>query len=287
MEPSGTGCSRTVPLTWNQALQQLQSHANTSSASSYANCSTADTTTHTTATLLQIKREPCQVSEVTTSNNLIATTSYSGTPAIIKIEQKSPTTTSSSLASISSSMDSASNNTSGGQQNNGKWTFFYCHANFLVANCNPFLLFLPGPFNLHAAGAAIPIGIAVGRQRLQDTTNQSLPQLQPKDLNRFSLGLADLGEFRETHLTGHNYPFATVAAMTRLVRREKPSRIPLRPFIISPSGLPEFNRFALPQINDVLCIRAANELPPRSEKETFKHSIIIIKYHSRRSISSR
>ena len=46
------------------------------------------------------------------------------------------------------------------------------------------------------AGAAIPIGIAVGRQRLQETTNQTLPQLQPKDLNlnRFSLGLAELGE---------------------------------------------------------------------------------------------
>lgn len=121
VEPNG--CSRTQPtLTWNQALQQLQCNVNTSCASSYANCPSADTTSHTTATLLQIKREPCQVSEVTTSNNLIATTSFSGTPAIIKIEQKSPTTTSAStLASISSSMDSASNNTSGGQQNNGKF----------------------------------------------------------------------------------------------------------------------------------------------------------------------
>lgn len=120
VEPNG--CSRTQPtLTWNQALQQLQSNVGTSVASSYANCPSADTTTHTTATLLQIKREPCQVSEVTTSNNLIATTSFSGTPAIIKIEQKSPSTTSSTLASISSSMDSASNNTSGGQQNNGKF----------------------------------------------------------------------------------------------------------------------------------------------------------------------
>lgn len=125
VEPIGTGCSRTLPLTWNQALQQLQNNVNTSCASSYGNCPSADTTTYTTAALLQIKREPCQVSEVTTSNNLLATTSYSGTPAIIKIEQKSPTTTSSSatLTSISSSMDSASNNnnTSGGQQNNGKF----------------------------------------------------------------------------------------------------------------------------------------------------------------------
>lgn len=135
----GTGCSRTLPLTWNQALQQLQNNVNTSIASSYGNCPSADTTTHTTATLLQIKREPCQVSEVTTSN-LIATNSYPGTPAIIKIEQKSPTTTSSStLASISSSMDS--NNTNGGQQNNGEFKkpfFFYCQLK--VANCNPFPL---------------------------------------------------------------------------------------------------------------------------------------------------
>lgn len=43
------------------------------------------------------------------------------------------------------------------------------------------------------ASAAIPIGIAVGRQRLQEAT-QSSPQIQAKDLNRFSLGLADLGE---------------------------------------------------------------------------------------------
>lgn len=50
--------------------------------------------------------------------------------------------------------------------------------------------------HLAGASAAIPIGIAVGRQRLQETiTNSSTPQLLHKDLNRFSLGLADLGEF--------------------------------------------------------------------------------------------
>lgn len=148
----GTGCSRTLPLTWNQALQQLQNNVNTSIASSYGNCPSADTTTHTTATLLQIKREPCQVSEVTTSNNLIATTSFNGTPTIIKIEQKSPTTTaSSSLASISSSMDT--NNTGGGQQNNGKFKkpFFIASRKLfsLVANCNPFFLAL-GKFLAHS-----------------------------------------------------------------------------------------------------------------------------------------
>jgi hypothetical protein len=67
---------------------------------------------------------------------------------------------------------------------------------FLGTNCNPFfssrplLLVFWELFSL-TAGAAIPIGIAVGRQRLQDTTSQSLPQLQSKDLNRFSF--AELG----------------------------------------------------------------------------------------------
>lgn len=114
VEPNGTGCSRTLPLTWNQALQQLQSNVNTSS---FGNCPPADTTTHTTATLLQIKREPCQVSEITTSNNL----SFAGTPTLIKIEQKSPTTSSAPTitANISSSMDSTGAGTNGGQ--NGKF----------------------------------------------------------------------------------------------------------------------------------------------------------------------
>jgi len=43
------------------------------------------------------------------------------------------------------------------------------------------------------ATQAIPIGIAVGRQRLQETTSQATG-LQAKDLNRFGLGFADLGE---------------------------------------------------------------------------------------------
>lgn len=78
--------------------------------------------------------------------------------------------------------------------------FFYCEANlfFSLLIVIPFLLLRSWEkFRTYTAGAAIPIGIAVGRQRLQDTTtNQSLPQLQPKDLNRFSLGLADLGELK-------------------------------------------------------------------------------------------
>lgn len=102
----GTGCSRTLPITWNSS-GLVNNNGN----------NVGDTTT-----LLQIKREPCQVSEVTTSNNLLATTSFSaGTPTIIKIEQKSPTSTSqsniTSITSSSASMD-ASNNSGG--HSNGK-----------------------------------------------------------------------------------------------------------------------------------------------------------------------
>ena len=45
---------------------------------------------------------------------------------------------------------------------------------------------------------AIPIGIAVGRQRLQES-NQAAQQLQAKDLNRFGLSMADLGEFDDDY----------------------------------------------------------------------------------------
>lgn len=81
--------------------------------------------------------------------------------------------------------------------------FFYCDASFFCAISLLIVIpFLPAAaarswenFRAYTAGAAIPIGIAVGRQRLQETTNQ-LPQLLPKDLNRFGLGLADLGKWK-------------------------------------------------------------------------------------------
>lgn len=112
----GAGCSRTLPLAWNTAIQHIQQ----TNVNNNVNCDSA--------TLLQIKREPCQVSEVTTSNNLLSTASFSGTPAIIKIEQKSPTTSSAgNFTSSCASMDGLQNN-SGVQQNNGnKWDFKkYC-----------------------------------------------------------------------------------------------------------------------------------------------------------------
>jgi hypothetical protein len=44
-------------------------------------------------------------------------------------------------------------------------------------------------------GANIPVGIAVARQRLQETTTTHSPQLQAtKELNRFSFGMPDFGE---------------------------------------------------------------------------------------------
>lgn len=170
---SDTGCSRTLPLAWNTAVHHVNNNVNCDIPTS-------------SATLLQIKREPCQVSEVTTSNNLLSTTSFTSHPqAIIKIEQKSPTTTTTTATNLTtSSMETMANNF-GLQQNNGENSRQGFHDVFYTLENH-----------LAGASAAIPIGIAVGRQRLQETiTNSSTPQLLHKDLNRFSLGLADLGEF--------------------------------------------------------------------------------------------
>ncbi|XP_070504575.1 protein winged eye isoform X3 [Chironomus tepperi] len=166
----GSGCSRTLPIAWNSSsIQHLTNVHNQNNVGDNS----------ATGTLLQIKREPCQVSEVTTSNNLLATSFSNGTPTIIKIEQKSPTSTSqSNFTSISSSsaltnMDACHNS---GQNNAGA-----------------------------TATQAIPIGIAVGRQRLQETTTSQATGLQAKDLNRFSLGLADLGTIPLTDVMHQNH----------------------------------------------------------------------------------
>jgi hypothetical protein len=162
--PIVAGCSRTVPLTWHHGFHQFETNiSNPNKVDNYANQTSNELSS---AQLLQIKTEPCQVSEVTTSNNFITTTSLSASPALIKIEQKSPTTSTSSsvstvpVTSTTTNMELQTNNNLV-QQNNG---------------------------------ATIPIGIAVGRQRLQETsqTLTTVPQLQSKDLNRFNMGL-DLG----------------------------------------------------------------------------------------------
>lgn len=142
LTPTTTGCSRTLPLTWSQAFQQLQ----TLNPGNYAHHqSTTDNHSIPTTHLLQIKREPCQVSEVTTSNNLIATTSFSGAPALIKIEQKSPTTTtSSSLSNVpvtsTSNMEIQTQQNSQQQNNNNGELIFSFHYYFyffwLTTSCN-------------------------------------------------------------------------------------------------------------------------------------------------------
>jgi hypothetical protein len=47
--------------------------------------------------------------------------------------------------------------------------------------------------------AGIPVGIAVARQRLQETQCQS--PLQPKDITRFGLGFSDLGKCKITNFS--------------------------------------------------------------------------------------
>ncbi|XP_059621310.1 protein winged eye isoform X2 [Phlebotomus argentipes] len=125
-----SGCSRTLPISWTTSLSSV--HSTSSSSVASVRGASRHIGASTSNTLVHIKREPCQVSEVTTSNN-----------SLVKIESASPKST----------MD---NTVTSGQ---------------------------------HTAGA-IPVGIAVARQRLQEHVNA---QQQPKDINRFGIGLTDLG----------------------------------------------------------------------------------------------
>ncbi|XP_055643435.1 protein winged eye isoform X3 [Toxorhynchites rutilus septentrionalis] len=110
----------------------------------------------TTCSVIHIKREPCQVSEVTTSNNF--ETSTTALAAVVKIEAQSPKAVpcSSSSGTAGITMDHIGITSS---QNN--------------------------------AAATIPVGIAVARQRLQESTTAPASQLhQAKELNRFGIGIA-------------------------------------------------------------------------------------------------
>lgn len=73
-------------------------------------------------------------------------------------------------------------------------------------------------FNTTNTGATttIPIGIAVGRQRMQETTSltTTVPQIQSKDLNRFSMGL-DLGE-KEVFYNHHSNFAHKLGRITKL-----------------------------------------------------------------------
>lgn len=201
------GCSRTLPLTWHHGFQQLDatSLGNQAKLDNYAHHNPADLST---AQLLQIKTEPCQVSEVTTSNNFITTTSLSASPALIKIEQKSPTTSSSvttvTTVPVTSSTANMELQTSNNVvQNNGEYITSTGRHRLKMVLANEWKFsFLPFLFQ-HNTGATttIPIGIAVGRQRMQETTSltTTVPQIQSKDFNRFSMGL-DLGEKKSFYI---------------------------------------------------------------------------------------
>ncbi|EAT49004.1 AAEL000015-PA [Aedes aegypti] len=115
---------------------------------------------------IHIKREPCQVSEVTTSNNFEASSSSTTTAltAVVKLEAPSPKAV---PANIGTAMD---------------------HIGITSTQNN--------------AAATIPVGIAVARQRLQDSTGGvggplSSQLHQAKELNRFGIAAtgstADLG----------------------------------------------------------------------------------------------
>ncbi|XP_055605343.1 protein winged eye-like isoform X3 [Uranotaenia lowii] len=114
---------------------------------------------HQPCSVIHIKREPCQVSEVTTSNNF--ETSTTALTAVVKIEAPSPKATTSCSSSSGLSATTMDHIGITSTQNNA---------------------------------ATIPVGIAVARQRLQESSVAPCPQLhQAKDLSRFGLGLAATG----------------------------------------------------------------------------------------------
>ncbi|XP_053671243.1 protein winged eye [Anopheles nili] len=148
--------------------------------------------------VVHIKREPCQVSEVTTSNSYEATTNTTALNAIIKIEASSPKAGGSNGAgNAGSSFPSHSGPTrtanllssiiSNVTVSDGSAGSTMEHLGLASTTSNPH----PGPTTGSTATATIPVGIAVARQRLQESSATPSPQLhQTKELNRFSLGLA-------------------------------------------------------------------------------------------------
>lgn len=170
----------------------------------------------------QIKREPCQVSEVTTSNSFEATTN-AALNAIIKLEASSPksATTGSTGSSSGHFVASSTARTSilttagsgilssgpGGGSNPGTGG---SHPPappppppLSAATMDHHLGIAPAansstPAHQHpsagaTSAASIPVGIAVARQRLQESSagGAASPQLhQTKELNRFGIGLA-------------------------------------------------------------------------------------------------
>ncbi|XP_061503321.1 mucin-19 isoform X7 [Anopheles gambiae] len=188
-------------------------------------------------TVVHIKREPCQVSEVTTSNSFEASSNATALNAIIKLEASSPKAlTAAGGSSSSSSGSSASSNpapvarahhhhlshsasaiisnvTVGGSTGtSGSATLgtgggANASSSAVAATMEQLGLASgttsntqqhsttqpPGTTTSTTASsvASIPVGIAVARQRLQESATTPASQLHPtKELNRYSVGLA-------------------------------------------------------------------------------------------------
>ncbi|XP_058130076.1 protein winged eye [Anopheles ziemanni] len=181
-----------------------------------------------TKAVVHIKREPCQVSEVTTSNSFEATTNATtALNAIIKLEASSPKSAGSSTGSSSGHfVASSSARTSilttgggilssvavggsgaGGGSNPGTGgshpvppppppplsaATMDHHLGLASAANNSATTSHQHPSVGATSAASIPVGIAVARQRLQESSaGAASPQLhQTKELNRFGIGLA-------------------------------------------------------------------------------------------------
>lgn len=155
----------------------------------------------------QIKREPCQVSEITTSNNFghfqsnqststassVSHSQHRAASTIVKIETTSPKTIAATIATSSSSTSTPTSNmdhTNSNQVQNGMAAPGRRAPEPALNSEYNFMKILFIPFRT----GAIPVGIAVARQRLQAEHAQ---QHQQKENNRFGgIGITtDLGKF--------------------------------------------------------------------------------------------
>lgn len=154
---------------------------------------------------MQIKREPCQVSEVTTTN-FTATKSSSALTAVVKLEQhetasaqkqQQSTTTTTTTSSSSSRSGASSASIVTHQQLNHHHSQQQLSSN--SSNNGNDSTTMDGNTVTSGQTNAIPVGIAVARQRLQETTAHT-PALKTSDINRFGIGLGDLGMFGKLFL---------------------------------------------------------------------------------------
>lgn len=143
---------------------------------------------------MQIKREPCQVSEVTTTN-FTATNSSSALTAVVKIEHEhSSAAAARTSASVIYPQHQQQRTSAVLHQSSSSSSSSSVAAAAAALRHHHQMSIMDGNTVTSGQTNAIPVGIAVARQRLQETTAHT-PALKTSDINRFGIGLGDLGRW--------------------------------------------------------------------------------------------